>query len=270
MTRKSFVPLVALALLAACDISTSPGPSHPYGLVVATTYAGADSGTYEMRPEAAFYSVHSVQLLSSHGAGQYCDVRQYSAQGTGGSLVPTLDAGASLTGSIGVGATKTSMDLPRRSDAYGFISYLAGAMIPVTPGTDSVSVTIPGATGGFPAWSIAGLTVAPFTHAPVADSVDTNGLPVTWSPAGNDSTAMIIELRYAASGSHELNQETYCVVQDDGSFTVPLIYASGWNTTPGDTTIHEVVMTRYRTTTLQQGDAYLQLITSFQNPLLTP
>lgn len=264
MTRKPFVPLAALALLAACDISTSPPPSHPYGLVIATTYAGVDSGTYAMQPEAAFYSISGGPLAFGYG----CDARAYVPEGTG-ALAPTIDAGATLTGTIGAGATKSSFDMVKLSQS-GFTSYQASTMVPVNPGTDSVSVTIPGATGGFPAWSIAGRTVAPFTFDPVPDTASTSGLTVTWHPASSDTTAMIIELRYAANGSKVLNQEIYCVAPDNGSYTVPRVYASEWNTAPGDTVVHEVVLTRFRATTRQQGDAFLQMITSLQNPLPAP
>src|SRR6185436_17645695 len=98
---------------------------------------------------------------------------------------------------IGLQIGAKADSLPRLSGTNN-TTYQKGAQSPVvyTPG-DSIVVTIPGATGGYPASDIRGKTAEPFTNDPVVPPAGTETIQFRWSAATDLNSAMIISLRYA-------------------------------------------------------------------------
>jgi hypothetical protein len=74
---------------------------------------------------------------------------------------------------------------------------------------------------------------------------DKVGLPITWSPAGDDSSAVVLSLQYASQGSSELDEQIFCSLRDDGVDSFPGQFVSGWSKSAG---LRHVDSYRWRST----------------------
>jgi hypothetical protein len=131
-----------------------------------------------------------------------------------------------------------------------------------TPG-DSVEVGVPGAAGGFPAMTVRGQTAEAFTLGPIDPTLpEGGGLPVTWTPAGDDSSRMVLSLQYnsATRPGSGLNEHIFCNFRDDGSATIPRLLVTGWEFSEGGRRADAV---RWRTVLESEGDALLYLISTY-------
>jgi hypothetical protein len=127
-----------------------------------------------------------------------------------------LDAGDPLTVTAN-GQPYTTLNRQVQGD---IITYGTNFMAPPpAPLPDALSIAIPGAEGGFPAFSAAFPSVPAFALTSPADvgniTVDTT---FTWTGATADAAVLLI-------GGQELDEDTevvfFCVTRDDGSFSFP-------------------------------------------------
>jgi hypothetical protein len=190
--------------------------------------------------------------------------------GSGGSTPVTwLDPGSptqfTLRGAPGVAprTQQLSLGVPGETDTHVYTNAVTPALY---PGADTAFITVPGATGGFPAMTVSAPTVEDFTFEPVADSsTGVGGLAIRWSAPTKPNTAMEIALVYQGSATATgINTQLVCTVVDDGEFSIPRQFLDGWQLAGDDSQplAHEVHYTRYLTSAATAGDASLLLITS--------
>lgn len=221
------VALLALGTLglAACgDLNTLPA-STEYGLVHLDATSG--SAPLPLSARALFYEGTGLLLPADPPSPDVCTTVDNDSSALVEPLLPYVDAGTSVP--LRLGATTVSL-APSVGDSGRTVYLPAGGASPsIAPG-DSVSVTTPGVAAGFPPLSVASVMPDSFAFQPVDTGYTGEGIDLRWTPAPGSApgTLMRVHLRYATAGSATLDKETYCVLSDDGSFTVPPELTWGW------------------------------------------
>jgi hypothetical protein len=246
--------LVPLALAACLD--PDPVPESNYGIIGLTTVVTGSDTT--LSPEALFYRTGLLALPTSRVGGDQCQVAAYPTSSQGSGLPRFLDAGDSVIVST---ASTTRFLFPAiGTDGESYV--LEGPeAFPLQPG-ENVTVTVPGAPGGFSNGTISiltarGFTLGPINPSPAADET----LPLTWTPAGDDSTKMLISLQYGV-GQLAANQQIFCSLMDDGAAEVPSILLAQWrNATTGS---RKVEAARWRVAVREVTGGILLVVSAFE------
>jgi hypothetical protein len=140
-----------------------------------------------------------------------------------------------------------------------------GTSIPFVPG-DTVTVEIPGATGGLTAITAIGRTAEAFTAAsltvPTSSQTD---MAVSWTAnaATVPGSAIFYSLRYSAPGTSSLNREIRCFFIDDGNAVVPAAVLIDFRVA----TAREAEATRVRVTANRVARTVTQITSTFSNPV---
>ncbi|TSA80316.1 hypothetical protein FNU79_16835 [Deinococcus detaillensis] len=221
-------PLAALAL-AACGqkTTTPPGGQNPpanklyskYGNVM---YMNNGNGAGSVGVIGSFHNINPTALPKALdpslldtcqlGNGEaYVSSLLFTTSGT------ALDAGAALTFKKN-GVTFAS--LPRTEEKTQAIGpeYLYSAQPLVLNGLSNLTLSIPGAAGGFPAFTDVPFFVPKSAFkitAPVDLKAVTATTQFTWTGATNDPAAVVVFL----VGQKEIS--FFCTARDDGSFSIP-------------------------------------------------
>lgn len=252
LLRRAFLTLAGAGAVVACDGQFDVQPWTPTGVV--TVFGASAGGRYVARPEGVFLLAPTPPTSDSRAPSDSCVVAPWAPQTTG--PVENLDAGDSIVVTFdGVPAVL------RPVNRYGFIQYvLAHDTAGYTPGT-AVSVTIPGATDGFPAATIASVmppAIASVTPVP-AQPPTTEPFTVTWAPAGGATYTFELLLLYSIEGI-DYDSQIVCSWVDDGQATIPGELLQAWVQTEFQ---RRVEVTRYRTERQQIGDHILFLLVTF-------
>ena len=260
--RARVLSLAVLVLASTACVDTLPTPNGRFGTITAGAYDNG-GGSFVMRPEAAFYDKTDLSYVPV--VGDTCVIAPYSAlQSVSGGLV-TLNAGEFLFTSIGgrVDTMTTIAGLLIR-----VYTPLRPQGIPYTPG-DTLSVTVPGALGGFPASAISVRTAEAFTHGAIGIPAENIGLPLAWTPAPSAGSQMTFSLRYANSVSGgALNEQVFCSFIDDGAASINSNYLGGWRTAVNDSRSTRALRVRSREVTVD-ARTRLSIISTYGQPLLT-
>jgi hypothetical protein len=247
------VILSAAALLTACIGSTEPPPAIDYGLInIVTTPV---TGGFATAPVALF--VHGNFNIPNTSARDRCQVLDFLAGGTVSGL-NYVSAGSEIALRLS-GSTATLIE-KTDGTVRTYVLPTPGQTIPVTPG-DTAFLTVPGATGGFPASEISVRTAEPFTLDPAPVGAEGSDVPLQWTAAPHPNSVMVISLRYALATSAVQNQQIYCELIDDGAFTIPGDLAFSWQAT--GTKLRTVAASRYRATLKQVGTDILHAAALF-------
>ncbi|MFN8579816.1 MAG: hypothetical protein U0163_02385 [Gemmatimonadaceae bacterium] len=254
--------IVGTALVVACEGSfTTVGSNAQWGFITIAAAKNA-AGDYRSVPLGQFFkgslsSVPNAQIVFDSCVPGLA----YSEASEIVSGVTFLDAGDNLTLQLG---SKTET-LPRLIGTTS-TTYQKGLTAPVsyTPG-DSIVVTVPGATGGYPAAEIRGRTAEPFTNDQVAVPTGTETIKFHWTPATDLNSAMIISMRYRSANATSLSAQILCAFTDDGADSVPYRIHRFWS--DASNTQREVVFTRLRTAIKSQGAGVLEIISRYQTPV---
>jgi len=251
------LPLLAAAFVVACEDSLSVDiPDDTWGFVeLPTSSAGASA--YQTLAEAYFFRGRLGGVPNSDLVFDSCNTVAYSVGGELGG-VTYIDAGAEVA--LTLGATAASLER-RVSQTRTFYEPSAGA-IPFTPG-DSVSVTVPGAVGGFPQASVSAKTAEPFTINEITIPGGTQPIQLQWTPASDGNSAMIVALRFAGTGSATQNRQVLCPFVDDGVDSIPFRFYEEWATSSAQSVVATRLRTRY---TVAPGNAILGVVSTFQVP----
>jgi hypothetical protein len=253
--RLQLSALVMPLALAAC-LDPDPVPESNYG-VIALTSVVTSTDTI-LSPEALFYRTGLLGLPSSRVTTDQCQVAQYPTPAQGTQLPRFLDAGDSVIVST---AAATKFLFPT-TGANGE-SYVLddGVRFPFHPG-ENVTVTVPGAPGGFANGTISVLTARGFTMAPIDASPPANDpLPLAWTPAGDDSTKMLVSLQYGA-GQLVANWQIFCSLIDDGAYEVPAILLAGWRSAQIGS--RKVEASRWRVAAKEVTGGVLLVVSAFE------
>jgi hypothetical protein len=250
--------LVAAALGGglACQEDFGPLVATKWGLV---TLARRDvAGSDFTRPVALFYSSPVSPTIAGRAPPDACNVFPYPPPGDE-QPVDEVDAGPSIT--VDVEGTEYSLVPTTVGNRTPYT--MAEPGLEYTPG-DSVEVSIPGATDGFPAMIVRGQTAEAFSLGPIDTTFSPGGggLAVTWTPAGNDSSRMILSLQYhtALRPGSDLNEYLFCNFRDDGQATISRIFLNGWSFSEGGRRAEAV---RWRTVLVNEDDAMLYFVSTY-------
>lgn len=255
--------LAAVGLVAACDTTGSFSPSQQRWGFIYLTALKTGAGEDRIAPNAQFFrgSVTSVPdaRLRTDSCFFVGDYTPATGTITG---VTYLDAGANITATIGGTATQVPRTSASGVPTYGLAT---GTTVSYRPG-DSAVVTIPGAVGGFPASEIRGRTAEPFTVGAIAPSAQT--IPLTWTAATDNNSALLVSLRYTPTGANARTQEIRCAFTDDGVDSIPVRQHQAWS---ASTNVNRaVVVTRLRTSILLVDGGAMELISTYQVPTPAP
>jgi len=251
---------VALAVFA-CQGQVDVAPWTPTGAV--TVYGSSAGGGYVARPEGAFLLAPNPPTTDSRSPPDSCVAGGWAPLTIG--AVDDLDAGDSIVVTFdGVPAVL------RPVDRYGFNQYvLARDTVSYVPGA-AVSITIPGAVGGFPAATISSVmppAITSVTAVPAQPST-TEPFTVTWGPAGGAEYTFEVLLLYSLEGI-DFDSQVVCSWVDDGEGVIPGELLQSWADTEFQ---RRVEVTRYRTERQEIGEHVLFLLTTYDTlpPIPSP
>jgi hypothetical protein len=224
----------------------------------------ASSTGYVAKASAYFFAERGFNYSDSRAPSNACSGPQpLVLTGTGPSQ--WLNPGSPVQFTLkGPGAAPRTVQLLQGTPDADPNTYTNVSEPTLYPGSDSSTITVPGAAGGFPAIEVSGKTVEDFTFDPVADSgAASGGLAIHWSPSTNSNSAMEIDLVYQTDAQATgLNAQVACTVVDDGDFSVPRSFLLQWERAgeDDDPLPREVRFTRYLTSVTTAGDASILLL----------
>lgn len=255
--HRSLLPLAGIACIALAGcLDPDSGPDQNYGVIGLTTVV-TETDTL-LSPEAIFYRSGQLILPTSRVGGDECQVAPFPA--LSGEVQPPrfLDAGDSVQVSTG---GRTRYLYPIIDATREVYKMRPGVSYPFSPG-ERVTIAVPGAPGGFPGGTVDVLTARPFALGAVSAAPPQNeGLPLTWTPAGDDSTKMLVSIQYGV-GQPSANQQIFCSLRDDGSATIPeVLIAQYRNATTGT---RKVEAARWRVSLAQVDGGVLVLVSAYE------
>lgn len=256
MHPKTMAVLGAAFGLTACLSTTDPNERQQnYGFVILE--AEQDLETYALTPTALFYRTGLLQLPSTNTATDTCFIAPFFEDGSEGNFPPSISAGESIELTLSGG---TAVLTPRALLGRTEYRMSEGMTLPYIPG-DTVTVEIPGAADGFPAWTLKARTAEAFTHVPTPEGLDTEVLPLRWDAAPRPGSKMLVSLRYPTAEGME---QIYCELIDDGAYDVGAQRAQGWRLANPEG--REEAWSRWRITGEQNGGSILLVLSTFEVP----
>ncbi len=209
---------------AACGVQNPP-TSRNLG-VITLTDSSDGAGGYLTSPQAVFWDASNVSLPASNAPANACIDTIYIKPDTSHAVVPNqIDAGSPITFvSTSSTGTMTPDTIPNVQIVYRY----HGSGFHYTPG-GNITFTIPGASGGFDASTIAGLTAKKLILGPV-QSQPTDSFPLTWTPGTQGTDAVNIYLIYETPTSLVPDHQIICSSDDVGQIYVPRAMAVHWDT----------------------------------------
>lgn len=212
--------VAVLGSLGTACLSTEPIPTNDYGYI-SLVGEDSDAGAVIASPLAYFFRSQQLNFTPSGNAQDQCQKMPVPPDD-----LPTLnylDAGQQVTVTVG-GAEHV---LPKVARPAGFV-YSLEAPVSYEPG-ETVTVEIPGAEAAFPPVQFTAPTADSFSvSAPVPVPTDpTEGVALTWTAGDPAASSMTVALRYIPS-SGTAAEQVYCVLRDDGSFTIPPLFVDAW------------------------------------------
>jgi Tfp pilus assembly protein PilW len=244
------------AVLAACQSSIDSPDAAPIGVLQIDV--NGDATPTRTVPTVTFVRAYGLTLGNTQTPGDQCSVLGLDES----PQTPSAVAGVSAGEALSLALSGTTTQLVPTEQSYGRV-YAPASQATVTfqPG-DSAKVTIPGAQGGFPAATFAIKTAETviFSAIPAPANMTTADLPLAWN-AGDDNSAMLISLRYQVPNEASPRQ-VLCAMEDDGAFTVPEEFLSGWKATTS--TNRRVVATRVRNNGVSLSGAKMYGSTTFR------
>jgi hypothetical protein len=249
--------LLAPLALAAC-LDPQPVPESNYGIIGLSTVVSTSDTI--LSPQALFYRTGLLALPTSRVTSDQCQLAFYPTPTQGGGLPRFLDAGDRITVST---AALTKFLLPvigANGESYVLETT---DRFPFHPG-ETVSITVPGAPGGFATGMISVITARGFTLGPIEPQPPAGDpLELTWSPAGDDSTKMLVSLQYSVTVNQiEPNEQIFCSLVDDGAAQVPSVYLAGWRNATLGSRRYEAA--RWRVATKEVTGGVLLAISVFE------
>jgi hypothetical protein len=251
--------LAGILSLAACNDRFGPAKERT-GFISATAY-DAGGGAYAMRFLGAFYKYDG--LTTGIPAAETCQGGPFNSQNSTVATLPSLSAGQYLY-------TRLSgrVDTLFQSSGLGITAYqlLTVNAVPFIPG-DTLTLEIPGETGGFPGATLRVRTAEAFTHDPVGTGTEGQPLTITWTPAPAPGSLMAFSLRFNSTGTATLaDAQISCIFNDDGSGEVNASLAAIWRASQPES--RSVKATRIRQTQVVfDANTKVTLLSYFDRPL---
>lgn len=248
--------VAAVLVLAGCKLSSDLPSSVPAG-VINIVADSTGPGQFIVRPVGIFFNKSNVVIPDSRLVVDSC---QYGIYDSTANSPPISREWVSAGPSVGVQTDQATGTLV--PDTSGdLVSYVLsdGGALPFTPGSD-VTFAVSG-SDAFPAMTLTANTAGPYAFGPV-DTLPSDALDLTWSPADGNESAVFISLQFASDpNAVRPDQQILCSVHDDGAFTVNPQLAVRWHqATPGT---RRILSYKWRTTTKVVNGAQLVVISQF-------
>ena len=269
MRIQKSIPILALLGAAACSGGTDLPPFRPVAIVTVEVHPNARPSGYSATTTGFFFQERLTEITNSASPSNTCSPPQPTSVVTNNAGTRWISPGTNPTFSLigtGEGVSRT-VPLLLTTDLANRQFYVNDSLPTVYPGTDTATVTLPGAAGGFPALTMRARVVENYEAQPVADSGDASGLVLQWTPATQIGTTMQIQLRYKTDPAFEApNEQVICSVVDDGDFRVPASVLNGWRNAGNDAEpmAREAAFTRFFSRVYEQGDALAVLFTTLR------
>jgi hypothetical protein len=254
------VMATVVAVLTACNLDTKfPSSVGVYGFVTVPTLR--TSGVESTRPFGQFLRGTISSVPDARFPNDTCTPTSYApAQPL--TNVQFIDAGTAVTLRAG---NSTADMLPVSAGGNANYSIPGDGLMPMTPG-DSIVVTIPGSINGFPGGEIRAKTAESFTIPDIQVPAINRGIPLSWTPASDLNSIMLISFRFAGQGSSgDLNSQMLCAFVDNGSDSLPARHATPWVQSVGG--LREVVATRLRTNIVSFDGGLAEVIAYYQTSI---
>jgi hypothetical protein len=234
---RAFLTVAPMLLALTACLSDVVPPRDRIGLVQLRTFS--NGGTPVLRAQAVFYNTAGLQILPLQP--QECGLFAYTPPSSGAGAGPTINAGSAITFTVG-GFSENA--IPAINATYPVYNFPAGSYLDFTDG-DSVTVSIPGALGGFEPMAIKMRLAESFTADTLPTYVENTAMALSWEPATTPGSIMIVALRYNSTpGSTEPDLEIGCAFPDNGSAEIPSTFANGYGGSVPET--REYSFTRVR------------------------
>ena len=255
MRHFRFAAVLATLTLGAC-LDPDPVPETNYGVIGLSTVPSASDTI--LSPEAIFYRTGLLGLPTSIVTNDECQTATFPSTGGEGTLPRFLGAGDSVAIST---ATDTTYLFPTIEANRELYVMDPGERFPFHPG-ERLTITVPGEPGGFANGTISILTAPPFALGPIDVSPPAGEeLDITWAPAGDDSTKMLISLQYGV-GQSQANEQIFCSLVDDGTASIPSVLAARWGAATTGT--RNVEAARWRVAIREVQDGVLVVVSAFE------
>jgi hypothetical protein len=252
------------AVTVSCNSTYDPSSSGLTAIGIITMSAKSSPNGYTTAPIASFFLVAGANFLTTANTTDVCTFSAFD---------PTLTSSFSTDGQAALAGGGIATTVSGHTDSLKVTSLqnftyqlLKSTGIVFNPG-DSIKFKIQGNSGGYPAFTITGRTAEPFTIGPIDLTLAANGIPITWSPAADTSSSMLINLQYASNSLATAVTQISCDVHDDGYFLLPAnisqAYAAGAQ--------QSISLQRLRTLVASPDGTqnYVNLISVFQVPTPT-
>lgn len=257
--------LFALTFVVACDTTASLAPNSRLWGFITLNALRTTGGEHRVAPSGVFFLGELASIPDARIKPDSCFAPiDYVPPTNNFTGVTYLDAGAALTSVMG-GRTD---EIPRVSQA-GVTTYnlASGTTFAFQPG-DSVVVTVPGATGGFPSAQIRAKTAEPLTLLQPIVASTGKPLQLRWSPANDANSALVLSLQFTPAGAGARTREIRCAFVDDGVDSISLAQHLLW---AAETNANRtVVASRLRTLILNTGTGVLEFISTYSVPTPRP
>lgn len=243
-----------LAGVAACTTSTGISAPRPFAFIDVRELPTSNPSGLGAFASAVFINDRVTGVVPSSALNESCTPPTLFTTSPGGAGAPAganLDPGTVSMTLRGAGnTTPRTVALTPNTVVNGLLQYTNQSSPPLSAGSDSIFITATGQAGGFPAFTIGTISLPHFVAQPVDDSIVGLGIRVQWTPLTAASpTRMQISLQYAEAASTVLNMEVRCIALDDGDFTIPRQFLSGWQDAGVDSMPrpHQAVLSRFNT-----------------------
>lgn len=255
MRRLHVSALFTLLALAAC-LEPDPVPEANYGVIGLSTVVSTNDTI--LSPQALFYRTGLLVLPTSRVAADQCQIADFPPPTQSTDLPRFLDAGDS----VAISTTTSTTYLFPMVDADGESYVLKPTdRFPFHPGED-VTITVAGVAGGFANGTITVQTARGFTLGPINPSPPAGeDLALTWTPAGDDSTKLLVSLQYGV-GQVQANQQIFCSLLDGGATAVPAALLGAWRS--ATTGSRKVEAARWRVTAKEVTGGILLVVSAFE------
>lgn len=259
--------LAATAFTAACISSTGVSAPRPFSYIDVRELPASNSTGLAPYASAIFIKDRVTGVVPSNALGESCTGPVSITPDSGTNITPSsanLDPGSvTMTVKGTVDTTTRTVPLTATGISNGLLQYSNQSAPPLTAGTDSIKVAVAGQAGGFPPFSITAPSVPRFVAQPVDDSITGQGIRVQWTGLDVASpTRMQISLQFSDGKSSTPNFETRCVAYDDGDFTIPRVYLTGWEDAGVDSLHipHQAVLSRFVTVGVNVADGVAVIV----------
>lgn len=240
MSRRAF-PLIAVvgtAALAACsNLSGSEIQPNRYGALNVQAQNNGSAGAVGLATMIFFKGVNVSVPNSSNSQFDQCIISRIDTTTTATTGMNSVGSGLSMSiAGRAVAMPYNSTTLRYESGASKF-SYNSG---------ESVTINVPDAGTVFPLSTLSLKLAEPIVPAALTVPAANADWLVRWNGTNDGLSSIQLQLRYATSaGATAANEQVYCVLQDDGSTTLPASYLTGFLASPNN--VRSLRIMRWRT-----------------------